>query len=116
MKKFVISFLIIILIKNPLSFGQTVNLGGIEFSIGDSLSEVISKIDTNYYTFTLLEQEKLEQLGLLTEKNKISSGSSLLGVLTFFVQPASSFLTPSQPIVISIRKYWADWSSNTIDV
>src|SRR3972149_1523684 len=116
MKKFVISFLIIILFKNPLSYSQTVSLGGIEFSIGDSLNEVISKIDTNYYKFELLEEEKMKQLGLLFEKNKINSGSSLIGVLTFLVLPAFYFEPPSQPVVISIRKYWADWTSNIIDV
>lgn len=131
MKNLLLPALIFVLTNTPFYYCQTVNLGGIEFSIGDSLNEVISKIDTNYYKFSLLKEEKMEQLGLLFEKNKINSGNYLIGVLIFFIYPFDSTLTPQdriidkylniddqyhQPKLISIKKFWADETSNIIDV
>jgi len=111
-------FLAIVFIIVQTEYSQTIKLGGVEISIGDSLSKVTSKIDTNYYNFTLTKPEKMEQMGFLSSKDypeRQNSPISFLGIIFFFV-PNDQLNLSEQPTVTCVQKIWAHGTSNAIDI
>ncbi len=127
MCKFLYTVLSILFLLTPLIYNQTVRFGDFEISIGDSLSDVISKIDTNNYSFTLSKPEKkgisLSQNIYLAEDFHTFHDTMPIGIIylssiesvsfdSVFSPPKYSF---SQPTVYCIQKIWipVNFSNNT---
>lgn len=102
------------------TYCQTVNLGGIEVSIGDSLSEIKSQINPNNYIFSRVEGDSIgqgnafKQIWLLEYKEP---PFNTIGLIYFFAPPQNSWMKKiaEQPRVTSIQKFWADDNSNVTE-
>lgn len=102
-----IFYVLTILISTILiqqTYCQTVHLGMVNVSIGDSLSAIQSQIDTNFYSFTMgLQEDSFQSWHLYYKKDPPNEIASLY----FFVPFVSPKGHLTQPILTSISKVWA---------
>ncbi|MCK9210614.1 MAG: hypothetical protein M0P61_07265 [Ignavibacteriaceae bacterium] len=120
-KNFISSVILILIIFFQQTYCQTVNLAGVDVSIGDSLNSIQAKINTDFFIFSRVEGDslndhnKMKQTWVLHDK---TPPNNLIAIIYFFAPPIKYWMgkTAEQPTVTAIQKFWDYGNSNVVDV
>ncbi|MDR3669080.1 MAG: hypothetical protein P4L35_19800 [Ignavibacteriaceae bacterium] len=132
-------FILSIVFSFSISYSQTIGLDRYDFSIGESLEDVIAKIDTNIFIYALtenIEKGSSNEWHEVTYYNQAGSPNAVSATLSFCIKNTNSIIktTPVGQILFppsyksntkifnkklfigSIQKIWADETVPVIEV